>query len=357
MEVSFLKDVNSNFIYENIDKRFWECKTVEDLMLLQFEKKSMHPFNRTLLEYVTSNHYKNRFHYEYDLIKYKLNLPPYNGTMTQEQSVELMKKEMEFFNNNTNSLTGLRFESSEFKDLSSEMFTILTDRILRNKFNSEEKDLDSIYFHSRFDANKFFIVKNDPEELNRRISEFQLIHYTYYNDRKNLCNLTTTVSWNNLMHLSSPLTESGLPKLALDVINFLKDLCFDKQGLDVENSDVHTLLYPTSRGVDGNRCKISSVWPEYITYYQLGDIKNVNSTLERMLTYFEPDKLSSLFQNSIIEAALYLYRTKPSNKLKDKIKSMFDITFSTPAHEHYEAVQERIQTLFLIYKLFSDKNI
>jgi hypothetical protein len=200
MEVNFLKGVDSNFIYENIDERFWGCKTVEDLMLLQFEKKSMHPFNRTLLEYVTSNLFKNRFHYQYDLIKYKLNLPPYNGTITQEQSVELMKKEMEFFNNNTNSLTGLSFKSSEFKDLCSEMFTILTERILRNKFTSNEKELDSIYFHTRFDANKFSIVKNNPEEFNRYISEFQLIYCTYYNDRKNLCNLTTTVSWHNLMH-------------------------------------------------------------------------------------------------------------------------------------------------------------
>jgi hypothetical protein len=117
------------------------------------------------------------------------------------------------------------------------------------------------------------------------------------------------------------------------------------------------LLYPTSRGVNGNRCKISSVWPEYISYSQLEDVENVNKTLERMLTYYEPDKLSPLFQNRILEAALYLYRTKPSNSLKDKIKNMFDITFSTPAHEHYEAVQERIQTLFLTYKLFSDKNL
>ena len=350
MEIEFLKGIDSKYLLDNIDKRYWEITCQQDIILLQAEKKALHPFNRTLLEYVQSDIFTNSYTSEYSFIRQQYSIPPFNGHITHEQGVIIMKEEMQYFNENTSRLTELDFYSEEFLDIAHNMFSILTRRILRNKFNAE-KDLDTIFFPTRFGIRKHFMVSQSPQEIDRQIQEFRIIHNTFYNDRENISNLEPKVSWHKLMELSFLLAESGLPELCLEVVGFIKDLCHDENGLDNHSSDIFNLLKPTTGG-GPNRGKMSAIWPEYISLLQLGDVDRINECLLRMVSYYNEEEVAPLYLNRIFEATLYLYRTKPSEELKEQIFKQFNYLFKTPAHEHYEFVQERIQTLFLMCSLF-----
>ena len=156
--------------------------------------------------------------------------------------------------------------------------------------------------------------------------------------------------YHDILGVCHSMYQIGLGEIGLELIKpFLEIWKREYKGRSVISHVMPPLFQDYKLRILG-----SITWPMAFSYYQIGDEESYYNTLKYYVDFWEDNRLGHyLVENRVLEAAILVYKHKPTQENKDKLLYIFHETCKIFMDEPTECARERglivfdlIQTLF-----------
>lgn len=300
---------------------------VKDVLKTAIEEKRAHNLNRLLYEFLNSEQFTPDLDYFEEMFPFFLNVG-------YEIGIKKVWNEILDELNDLDSTFRTKIDEEGYK----RYFTLLSNHIYVERMRYRYED----YIPCRFGCTKLFMWPGIEPDLHKVIEYLSL-----FSDKlrtRDFSNLVENqVHYRYLITCGWFLLEVGRPRDAIYIseltIPFIELAALDKIPNIFEIEDIHITRY-----------KSSLLWLEIMGYYQLGNNKMVQYSVDKMLEMACPKQVSSILNNRYLEASLILYKTIPTLENKKKVYAINNIVRHKPPHECSEAVRERLLVLFDYYR-------